>query len=579
VTNPVTRAWLTFILLASSAGLLGCGSIPTGTSQNKSMCPDASLPFFFRGSAPESLRGARCVSADQQPVESTFRDVPRAAFAFTEKTVPDVFIGVSISGGGSRAANFGWAVLEQLHEVGILQHVSAISTTSGGGLAGGYYALRGPDWERGRDLMATDFQRKWIASWLAPQNLLKTSFTHADRSDLMSDIFDEVLFGGSTYEALGAFQPGERPIWIANATNVGSGRRFSFTTEAFGGLLGLNSQLHTYPISHAVMASAAFPGAFNSVTLRDHVPRWVSAHGEWREPPPEAYLHLIDGGPTDNLGLETLRVLASTHAQHKRLIGQAGGRCLLIIVDAFPSGVREPQRDAPDPRRWYDHVVDLNMLGAFDALLTRRRTDSLGYLGISNTKVVRTYIPRWDRLEVAPTSGLPASRILPNGALYVPAMPPDHFECLVWHINMSGTTGLGLWALPEGESVPRRYDYFEGGKAIFDYREKLDSVTGQIKTAFRLEGPEGCSSSFLRNTLYAAAYTLVREDQQSRTEVCGWMRRHDLAVREACDVYPSRTAPSIANMEGVSLADENFKSNIVQYPTASCGRVNPTIDH
>jgi hypothetical protein len=49
--------------------------------------------------------------------------------------------------------------MEQLKELGILQHVSAISTTSGGGLAGAYYATKGTNivWPEGRQAMGSNF--------------------------------------------------------------------------------------------------------------------------------------------------------------------------------------------------------------------------------------------------------------------------------------------------------------------------------------------------------------------------------------------------------------------------------------
>jgi hypothetical protein len=42
-----------------------------------------------------------------------------------------VFVGVSISGGGSRAAVFGAAVLRELDDLGFLNHLTAISSVSG----------------------------------------------------------------------------------------------------------------------------------------------------------------------------------------------------------------------------------------------------------------------------------------------------------------------------------------------------------------------------------------------------------------------------------------------------------------
>jgi NTE family protein len=108
-----------------------------------------------------------------------------------------------MSGGGSRAANFSLAVMEQLENLGFMRHVTAISSTSGGGLAGAYYSLKGPeiDWKSARTLMSTDFLSKWVFSNLRPDNLISTSLTHKDRSDLMADIFDDVLFSNATYSS------------------------------------------------------------------------------------------------------------------------------------------------------------------------------------------------------------------------------------------------------------------------------------------------------------------------------------------------------------------------------------------
>jgi len=55
--------------------------------------------------------------------------VPRATMNWR----PDKpnFVGVAISGGGSRAANFGMAVLTELQAQGMLAHVDAISAVSG----------------------------------------------------------------------------------------------------------------------------------------------------------------------------------------------------------------------------------------------------------------------------------------------------------------------------------------------------------------------------------------------------------------------------------------------------------------
>jgi hypothetical protein len=52
-------------------------------------------------------------------------------------------VGVAISGGGIRAANFGLAALYELERLRVLDFVSVISSVSGGSLAAAYYALYG----------------------------------------------------------------------------------------------------------------------------------------------------------------------------------------------------------------------------------------------------------------------------------------------------------------------------------------------------------------------------------------------------------------------------------------------------
>ena len=62
----------------------------------------------------------------------------------------DVVVGVSFSGGGSRAALFGASGLEAVGRLrapqggSVLEQVSYVSSVSGGGLAAGYYALHKP---------------------------------------------------------------------------------------------------------------------------------------------------------------------------------------------------------------------------------------------------------------------------------------------------------------------------------------------------------------------------------------------------------------------------------------------------
>lgn len=101
------RAFLTLII--SSSIISACGSVPIYTSKNVIYDPLNVIP------------------------------VNRASL---DTWAPSgVFVGVAISGGGSRAANFSAAVLEELEKQGFSEHLSAISSVSGGSLTAAYFSL------------------------------------------------------------------------------------------------------------------------------------------------------------------------------------------------------------------------------------------------------------------------------------------------------------------------------------------------------------------------------------------------------------------------------------------------------
>lgn len=304
------RRLLTVLLISAVSG---CGIIPYRTARNEQNC-----------SKPNT---------SARPCE----DVQRASlFYSSQNDLPPAFVGLSLSGGGSRAANFSMGVMQNLDEMGILKHVTVISSTSGGGLAGAYYALNGSamDWRTARLKMGTNFLARWVAKLLYPQNLLSVSLTDEDRSDLMADVFDDVLFDNATYVDLGKRWPAG-PRFYANTTSIGPGTRFSITMDQFA---AIDSRLDTYPISQAVMASAAFPGVFNDVTLKRYTPN---------KPP---YVHLLDGGPSDNLGIESILSSAAQYQSARRISGKPTAPCFLILVDAYPSADADRLADSADPR-------------------------------------------------------------------------------------------------------------------------------------------------------------------------------------------------------------------------------------
>jgi NTE family protein len=563
---PYAAALLVLIALGS------LGSISYKTSRNEAICPH---------DKPDCL-----------PPRSGWRDplhpVPRARLQFEpgDTDVPEVFVGLALSGGGSRAANFSLAVMQQLEEIGLLRHVTAISSTSGGGLAGAYYALNGPDldWKDAKRRMATDLRTRWVSKNLYPHKALQTLFTHADRSDLMAEVFEEVLLGTAelpspSYADLGAPRPG-RPLFIANATSIAGGHRFSFTEEEFK---SLRSRLDSYPVSQAVMASAAFPGAFNNVTLT----RYPPLRPPKGTPIPRGYEHLLDGGPSDNLGADALMLLAASHHRVKSSGGKAAAPgCFIILADAYPSGVPNRKSWMPDSRGMMDFTIDLNALDAFDALLTHRRDDLLAALGLRKSApgdqryvgdvVQPVSAPGLSMDLISPTAKLVEVNIpvdlqprqsataLARHANALPGVPPGaaepgYFRCTVWHLDLSGMLTVKPYVGDAGKEPRRLQRMTEYEHPLIHHRIRLSRVVSQTDTDFRLSGPAGCSAQKLQDALYAAAFVAVREDHYTRRKACEWFRGAKLAVSPACDAFPgNRTLQELTlnlRADGPSIAD------------------------
>ncbi len=132
-------AVVTFIITISILAVAQFGPLPVWVYKNEPLEPE--LPAGKVLPSPNSPTPPHVKRAQLKNwhAEITAQDKPRA------------FIGIAISGGGSRAATFGLATLRELDRLGILDHTSAISSVSGGSLPAAYYALFRPsseaDWD------------------------------------------------------------------------------------------------------------------------------------------------------------------------------------------------------------------------------------------------------------------------------------------------------------------------------------------------------------------------------------------------------------------------------------------------
>jgi predicted acylesterase/phospholipase RssA len=235
------------------------------------------------------------------------------------------FVGLALSGGGSRSANFAAACMFELQRLGLLQRVDYVSTVSGGSLAGAYYCLSSPDeWnpEAVQRKLGHGFADDVVQGALLPWKSASLALTDTDRSDLLAGSFQKHLFSrGGQGLKFKDLRP-DRPRLLINATDLQTGRRFVFCNETFD---GINSDLSRFPVAWAAAASSAVPVLLHPVTLRDY-----SAG-------PGQYRHLIDGGINDNLGVITLIETYAAHLASARALGRADPYprgAVFIIIDA-----------------------------------------------------------------------------------------------------------------------------------------------------------------------------------------------------------------------------------------------------
>ena len=190
--------------------------------------------------------------------------------------------------------------------------------------------------------MHSNVQRELIGRAVYyPQSWLKLF----GRPEIAADLYSDWLFHGATYKDL-TTRP--RPYVILNASDFTSQERIQFTQDEFDIIC---DDLSTFPLARAVAASSAFPGLLNSMTVNTFnapkacpvdlpEPSWLAnaRRNQFEHRPSyrqalaydrltsenKKYLHLLDGGLTDNLGLRAI---------YEGLLGTAGATLPLIALN------------------------------------------------------------------------------------------------------------------------------------------------------------------------------------------------------------------------------------------------------
>jgi NTE family protein len=274
--------------------------------------------------------------------------------------IGDVLVILAFSGGGTRASALAYGVLQELRDTPIaggrlLDEVDAITSVSGGSFTSAYYGLYGDrifeDFEE--RMLKTDLQTGLLHQLFNPINWFRLASGYFDRSELAVTLYDDKVFDDKTFADMLA-RPG--PSIQINATDLAAANFFTFFQPQFDLIC---SDLSSFSVARAVTASSAVPGAFSPIPLRNYAgtcgfvtPPWLDVGLESRKTDPRRYraaatiagyldaddrpyIHLLDGGIADNIGLRVpLQNVMLTGGPTARLeeLGGARFRHIAVIV-------------------------------------------------------------------------------------------------------------------------------------------------------------------------------------------------------------------------------------------------------
>lgn len=358
MTRPGRRAdWFTRIgWVALLSLLISCA--PTTVRLRPEQFPTAG------GDGP----GYRFANLAGGPQSKEFKDANR------------FFVCLTFSGGGTRAAALAYGAMLALrqakidwpHPETLLDEVDCISSVSGGSFTAAYYGLYHDELftRFEQQFLYRNIQGRLLLKGLAPWNWPWLASPYYSRIDLAADLYDDLIFDHQTYDSL--IKQAQRPFIILNATNIATGNRFPFTQDQFD-LIG--SDLAPYSVARGVAASSAFPFLLSPLTLENHQPLdgfpqlleyqlgqedyynnrsryyWAQSQLGYVEAP-HPYVHLMDGGLADNIGL---RSVVNAYEQSNGFISRnlpAIDRLAVIAVNA-----RTESKDTISDCRHTPHII------------------------------------------------------------------------------------------------------------------------------------------------------------------------------------------------------------------------------
>ncbi len=256
-------------------------------------------------------------------------------------------LGLALSGGGYRAAAFHLGTFKKFHQLGLLDKIDAISTISGGSIAGVFFLLHYKgDMDAFEKLMiqklkTSTFKRILFNPFLVATMLILIAtpiciglcfsslvigllvflievfllfifqFTLVPLTKFKIRAYDQIFFDKKTLNDLP-----KKPTIAINATNMETGTLFTFSQNRMSDSSyqhpkdngqPINFKHEKFPLAHAVASSTAVPFIFNPVKIKKQF------FMDWENTKDRANPSLVDGGVYDNQGVHKLTQSNSSH--------------------------------------------------------------------------------------------------------------------------------------------------------------------------------------------------------------------------------------------------------------------------
>ncbi len=340
------RSWLPFVV--AIVGLTGCSATTTITNTEKAV----------------SQQEAYSLTKTAQNLKQD-----------------NVAVLVSFSGGGTRAAALSYGVLKGMRDIEVskeegdyrlLDQITTISSVSGGSFTAAYYGLYNEDIFTQYEV---DFLYRDVAGSLLDVALSPTFwFSKNNRTAAAVNFYNQELFKDATFSDM----HDASPRIIINSTDLGGGVRFSFLQEYFDLLC---SDVNEYSIANAVAASSAVPIIFEPIVLQNYsqcddsytsTAKAESAiyvdsirHGlvSYNNKDIRPYVHLVDGGISDNLGLLAVYDVVKSQESTFQDLNENIDTVIVISVDAStnPDWNIDMKKSTPSAHSTLSAVTDIQI--------------------------------------------------------------------------------------------------------------------------------------------------------------------------------------------------------------------------